>query len=187
MLQMTSKTTVLLCHPNFGKSRANRAFCDAISGLPGIDIVDLYGLYSNQQINVDIEVQRLIESDRLILQFPIQWYSTPPLLKTWQDTVLTRMYYISPETEGNRLRGLPVLIGATAGNTKDAYSASGVNLYPLTELLKPLHSTAHRCGWVWSEPFLIYEANKSSAEVLQEAGQQYRDYVSHWLENQNSV
>lgn len=34
--------------------------------------------------------------------FLIQWYSTPPLLKAWQDAVLTRMYYIAYESEGRQ-------------------------------------------------------------------------------------
>jgi putative NADPH-quinone reductase len=178
---MSSKTTLLLFHPDFSKSKANRAFCDAVSSLPDLTIVDVYSLYPDGNIDLDIEVNRLLDSDRLILQFPIQWYSTPPLLQMWQDTVLTRMFYIAFETEGNKLRGLPVLIGATAGNTKDAYSATGINLFPLPALLKPLHSTAHRCGWTWTEPFLIYEANKSTPDVLTEAGQQYADYIVHWM------
>jgi putative NADPH-quinone reductase len=51
-----------------------------------------------------------------VLQFPIQWYSTPPLLKTWQDTVLTRKFYIHPTEAGERLRDVPVMVAATAGN-----------------------------------------------------------------------
>ena len=46
-----------------------------------------------EAIDVDAEVARLLRVERLILQFPINWYSAPPLLKAGQDHVLTRMYY----------------------------------------------------------------------------------------------
>ena len=56
-------------------------------------------------------------AERIVLQFPVQWYSTPPLLKSWQDAVLTRMMYLAPETEGRLLAGKPLMVAATAGNT----------------------------------------------------------------------
>lgn len=34
------------------------------------------------------EAARLLTADRIVLQFPVQWYSMPPQLKAWQDAVL---------------------------------------------------------------------------------------------------
>lgn len=48
----------------------------------------------------------------------------------------------------------------------------------MEELLKPLHATSHRCFWHWTEPFLIYRANKSSPEELANAGQRYAERVA---------
>jgi putative NADPH-quinone reductase len=121
-----------------------------------------------------------LAAERLVLQFPVQWYSTPPLLKAWQDTVLTRMYYVRSDEEGERLRDLPVLVAATAGNDPSAYAADGINLFPLEELLKPLRSTANRCFWRWSKPFLIYRANKASEGELEQAGREYARHLADW-------
>ncbi|WP_271895992.1 NAD(P)H-dependent oxidoreductase [Candidatus Phyllobacterium onerii] len=45
--------------------------------------------YPTGTIDVDNE-QRLIEAhDRIILQFPIYWYSVPAVLKNWIDRVLS--------------------------------------------------------------------------------------------------
>ena len=174
------RTTILLFHPDFAKSKANRALADAARPLDGIAIVDMTALYAGGHVDVDAEVARLLAAERLILQFPIQWYSTPPLLKAWQDDVLSRMYYVHPDEEGERLRGLPVMVAATAGNDPSAYTPSGINLYPLEDLLKPLHSTAHRCFWRWTDPFLVYRANKSSPEELASAGRRYAERIASW-------
>ena len=168
-----TKTLILLFHPDFAGSRANRALLDAAATLPGIEIVDMQALYPDGRINTDAEVARLVAADRIVLQFPVQWYATPPLLKAWQDEVLTRMFYIASETEGAKLAGKALLVAATAGNVQHAYAADGANLFPLRDLMKPLQATANRCGLAWVEPFLIYNAHKADDEALQAAGEHY--------------
>jgi putative NADPH-quinone reductase len=167
------KTLILLFHPDFSKSHANRALADAACSVEGVEIIDEGALYPDMRIDADREIRSLFTADRLVLQFPIQWYSTPPLLKAWQDLVLTRMFYINPKEEGERIRDLPILIAATAGNDPEAYTKDGVNLFQLEELLKPLRSTASRCALQWQEPFLMYRSNKSSPDSLQAAGREY--------------
>ena len=135
----------------------------------------LEGLYADGEINPDQEVARLIGARRIVLQFPVQWYSTPPLLQMWQDTVPTRMFYMNAETDGAQIAGRPLLVAATAGDSPSAYSASGVNLFPLPELLLPLRATAHRCGLGWQEPFLVYEARSALDAVLEKAAQAYSE------------
>lgn len=169
-----AEVQILLSHPTFDRSRANRAWVDAVAGLPGVEVAHLDGLYPDGRIALDAEVARLIAARRVVLQFPVQWYSTPPLLKTWQDTVLTRMFYINPKTEGDLIAGRPLLVAATSGNRPSAYAAEGVNLFPLPELLKPLHSTANRCGLRWEEPFVTYENRDPPADKLRADAARYR-------------
>jgi putative NADPH-quinone reductase len=164
---------ILLSHPDYADSHANRALAEAAAALPGVSVAHLEELYPNGKVDLDAEVARLLGVERIVLQFPIRWYSTPPLLKAWQDVVLTRMFYVNAATEGDRLAGRPLLVAATAGNQPSAYATTGINLFPLPELLRPLHATAHRCGLVWQEPFLLYEANRLTDAALTEAAQRY--------------
>ena len=174
------RTTILLFHPDPDRSKANHALAGAVSALDGVAVVDMQRLYPDGVIDVEREVQRLLDSARLVLQFPIRWYSTPPLLQDWQDTVLTRMFYINPDSEGARLAGLPFMVAATAGNVQSAYSPTGVNLFPLAELLRPLQSTAHRCDFVWTDPFLLYEANKLDEAGLAFGAERYVERIRQW-------
>jgi putative NADPH-quinone reductase len=80
---------------------------------------------------------------------------------------------LKPREEGARLSGLPLMVAATAGNDTDTYSPSGIHLFPLEELLRPLMATASRCGLPWEPPFLVYRANRSPPSELTAAGQCY--------------
>lgn len=177
---MNDSTLILSFHPDLSESRANRLMLEEMKDVQGVTVVDLYGVYPSDQVDTALEVQRLLSAKRLVLQFPVQWYSTPALLKTWQDIVLTQMYYITYETQGRRLEGMPIMIVATAGNTPEAYSKTGSNLFSLEELLQPLRAMAHRCQWVWSDPFLVYRANQLSGAELEVIASQYRAHVERF-------
>lgn len=179
-----TKTLILLFHRDLSQSRANAALSAAAAGLPGVEIVDMQALYPD---GIDIfrdgerEAARLLDADRIVLQFPIQWYSTPALLKEWQDAVLTRMFYLAYEAEGRRLEGTPLMIAATAGNVSDAYRPGGRNMFAMIDLLAPLRATAHRCGLPWSEPFILYEADRLPAEALEAAATDYAATLAGWI------
>lgn len=174
-------TLVLLFHPLFAQSATNRALADAAAAVPGVQVVDMAALYpEGRAIDGDAEVRRLLSARRVVLQFPVQWYSTPPLLKTWQDAVLTRMFYMAYASEGRHLEGTPLLVAATAGNVPEAYAPTGQILFSLAELLRPLQATAHRCGLPWAEPFLVYRAGKMDAAQLAGEAARYAARLRAW-------
>ena len=175
-----AKTLILVFHPALARSKANAALADAAAALPDTDVVDMQALYPDGVVDADREVTRLLAADRIVLQFPIYWYSTPPLLKAWQDAVLTRMYYIAYETEGRRLKGTPILVVATAGNQPEAYSPTGRNLFPLETLLSPLQATAYRCGLPWASPFLVYRSGALTDAERAEAAELYAARIEDW-------
>lgn len=185
------KTLVLLFHPDLTRSRANAALAFAAGSVLGVELVDMQALYSDGRIDMARdgarEAARLLSADRIVLQFPVQWYSTPPLLKAWQDAVLTRMFYIAYEAEGRRLEGVPILIAATAGNTPEAYTPTGQNLIPLADLLSPLRATAYRCQLPWADPFLLYRADKLDEAELAAAAQRYAARLREWVVEPRAV
>lgn len=179
-----TKTLILLFHPDLSRSSANAALATAAKNVPSIEIVDMQSTY---RTGIDMfrdgerEAGRLLSADRIVLQFPIQWYSTPPLLKAWQDAVLTRMYYIAYESEGRLLEGTPLMVAATAGNVPDAYRHGGRNLLPMIDILAPLRATAHRCGLAWADPFILYKADKLEPGQLEAAAADYVHVLQRWI------
>jgi putative NADPH-quinone reductase len=172
-----TQTLILLFHPNIAKSKANAALQTAARTIPGTLVVDMQARYPSGVIDIladgEAEARVLLEADRIVLQFPIQWYSTPALLKTWQDAVLTRMYYIHANTEGDRLVGTPLMIAATAGNTPAAYGRDGANHFTMDELMAPLKATALRCGLPWHSPHLVFRADRLEPAELADAKDSY--------------
>ena len=179
-----TKTLILLFHPDLTRSKANAALANAAATVPGVEVIDMQSAFPDG-LDLDRDgatgAARLLGTDRIVLQFPLQWYSTPPLLKAWQDAVLTRMMYIHYEAEGRHLEGTPLMIAATAGNVPEAYRPGGSNLFSMTELFAPLRATAHRCGLQWAEPFMLYNARKLSADALATAGAAYADTLATWI------
>ncbi|MEM8652062.1 MAG: NAD(P)H-dependent oxidoreductase, partial [Pseudomonadota bacterium] len=92
----------LVFHPNLEGSRVNQ-FWKRIFEESGkvATSVDMYDRYPDFQIDVGREQADLIAHDRIILQFPMYWYSMTPLLKKWLDDVLT--YGFAYGSSGNKL------------------------------------------------------------------------------------
>jgi len=153
-----SKTLILLFHPDLKRSRANAALAAAAARLPGAEVADMYALYPDGKIDADREVARLLSADRIVLQFPIQWYPT----------------------EGRLLEGKPLLVVATAGNVPEAYQRGGANKFTMEELLRPLEATAHRCSLPWQAPFLVYRADKLDDLSLHGAAKDYAAILETW-------
>lgn len=178
-------TLILVFHRDLAVSRANAALAGAARTLPDVEVIDMRARYPEARIDFDTDAARdaqmLLGADRIVLQFPIQWYSTPSLLKSWQDAVLTRMYYLEPAAEGDRLAGTPLMVAATAGNTPDAYGRGGQNHFTIDEILTPLKATAHRCGLPWHAPHLVFTADRLSDEALSEAAEEYRRALAGFI------
>lgn len=179
------KTLVLVFHRDLTQSRANAHLMRAASDLPDVEVVDMQARHPGGDIDMFKEAgedaKMLLVAERIVLQFPIQWYATPALLKTWIDAVLTRMYYVFAEDEGDHLVGTPLMIAATAGNTPEAYTRNGSNFYSIDEILTPLKATAHRCGLPWHAPFVLFEADKLDADRKAHAADRYQTHLRAFI------
>ncbi len=172
-----TRTLILLFHPDIETSTVNAALQAAARTVPGTLVVDIQARYPDGMIDGladgEAEARVLLDADRIVLQFPVRWYSTPALLKAWQDAVLTRMYYVHAQTEGDQLVGTPLMVAATAGNTAAAYGRGGANHFTMDELLAPLKATALRCGLPWHPPHLVFRAGRLEPAELAAASDSY--------------
>ena len=79
---------ILFAHPALHKSRVNQLLLSSVESLSGVTINDLYESYPTFHVNVAREQALLLEHDVIIFQHPFYWYSSPAILKQWQDLVL---------------------------------------------------------------------------------------------------
>lgn len=159
-----NRVLILYAHPNQRQSRVNRLMAERAASLHGITLIDLYALYPRYKIDIDAEQQRLIDHDVVVFQFPFYWYSTPALLKEWQDLVLE--YGFAYGNEGNQLQGKLCLIAVTAGGSAEAYSNGGLNGFSIRSLLAPLEQTACLCKMPFLAPLVLYSSLAASDDGM---------------------
>ena len=164
---MTKKILVLFAHPAQRRSEVNVALAKAASRLKFVTLVDLYAEYPDYFIDVDREQKRLEKHDIIVFLHPVYWYSTPAMLKEWQDLVLE--YGFAYGTGGTKLAGKTFFCALTAGGPQEAYHKRGYNHFTLRELFVPLEQTANLCGMTWLPPFALYAARRAHDEGRVEA------------------
>lgn len=167
---------VLFAHPRPTESIVQKALLKAITGLDGITIRDLYASYPDFNINVEDQQALLLAHDIIVLQHPVYWYSSPALLKEWQDLVLEQGWAYGEG--GTRLAGKFLLQAVSTGGPPEFYTEQGRNRFALRELFAPFSQTAHLCGMAWLEPFVCYAGRKrSEADIFADA-ERYRDLLT---------
>jgi glutathione-regulated potassium-efflux system ancillary protein KefG len=144
---------ILFAHPALHKSRVNQLLLSSVESLSGVTINDLYESYPNFHVNVAREQALLLEHDVIIFQHPFYWYSSPAILKQWQDLVLE--YGFAFGKNGTRLHGKLVLTAISTGGPSSAYQRSGYNYFTVRELLAPFEQTARFCGMTYLPPFVV--------------------------------
>lgn len=169
---MSSDVLLLFAHPRPDLSVCNAALFAAVPQTK-VTAVDLYAEYPRLEINVDLEQQRLCEHHTVVLQFPVYWYSTPPLLKAWFDLVLE--YGFAYGEGGNALDGKRLVCAVTTGGESASYSATGMHGYTLRELLRPIERTASLCGMTYLPPFVLFGAQRAETE------QRFEPHSQEWL------
>jgi putative NADPH-quinone reductase len=172
-LDRPQRILILLAHPSLERSEVNRPLAEAVRDLDGVTLVDLYAEYPDSQIDIDREQQRLLDHDVIIFQHPLYWYSTPAILKEWQDLVLE--YGFAYGSKGTALRGKRFFSALSAGGPEAAYQSDGFNNLTIRELLQPLEQMANLCGMVYLPPFCLFGARTAVEEA------RITQHVDDWL------
>lgn len=176
---------VIFAHPRRHRSRINSRLIEAIQGLEGLTLVDLYEEYPDFLINVAREQKRLREHRLLVFQHPFYWYSCPPLLKEWLDNVLE--YGFAYGEGGTALHGLDFLHVISTGAASSAYQPSGYHGFTITELLRPFEATALLCGWRYHAPLLLQGAMAISEVDIDRAAQAYKLLLQNYYREGRSA
>ncbi|MEM8971707.1 MAG: NAD(P)H-dependent oxidoreductase [Pseudomonadota bacterium] len=169
-----AKIIVYYAHPGQTFSRANRAMAQKASEIEGITFVDLYAEYPRHDLDVGKEQARLLEHDVIVFQFPLYWYSTPSLLKEWQDLVLQHGFAYGHG--GDKLAGKTLLLAITAGGSDEAYTQGGYQQHTMRAFLTPLEQTAGLCQMRFPAPYVLFGALK--ADEATELAQHVDGYVA---------
>jgi putative NADPH-quinone reductase len=151
-----ARPIVYYAHPGHRHSHVNRHMAKAAGGLEGVTFVDLYRDYPRFDIDVNMEQRRLLDHDVILFQFPIFWYSTPSIVKEWQDLVLEHGFAYG--SGGDRLCDKFLMLAVTGAGPEAAYTDNGYQHYPLRTFLTPLEQTARLCKMRFLAPYVLYSS-----------------------------
>lgn len=153
-METKPKILVLFAHPAQSRSEVNLPLYHIALDHKAVTAVDLYAEYPDFNINIEREQQRLCDHDVIIFLYPLFWYSTPALLKEWQDLVLE--YGFAYGHKGKALAGKYFFCAVSAGGEEKAYQTDGFNHFTIRQLLQPLEQMASITNMIYLAPFTLF-------------------------------
>jgi glutathione-regulated potassium-efflux system ancillary protein KefG len=164
----------LLGHPNFAASRVNAALVEAISDLDNVTVHDLYAAYPDFQIDVAKEQELLLDHDTIVLQFPLYWFNTTPLLRKYQDDVLVGGWAFNYDGSPSATAGKKSIVVTSTGGDEAAYQPEGRNGVTVKDLLNNLSLTFGLCQFQAPEFFQVNGVHHVTDEELATKAAEYR-------------
>jgi glutathione-regulated potassium-efflux system ancillary protein KefG len=165
------RVLILFAHPALEKSRVHRHLVSAVPRQANVTFHDLYEAYPRMDVDVPREQRLLMDHDTVVMQFPFYWYSTPPILKQWQDLVLEHGWAYG--SRGTALRGKNMVCALSTGGRAEAYVQEGYNRFTVRQFLAPLEQTARLCGMRFLPPWVVYGTHRLGEAEIREAVRRY--------------
>ncbi|WP_057768918.1 NAD(P)H-dependent oxidoreductase [Lactobacillus selangorensis] len=122
----------------------------------------------------EAEQRQLLTADRLILQFPLYWYSAPAMLYQWLDDVWTEKFAV----RAGNLNGKQLGIVVTTGVADQAYHAGEREGFTLDEILRPFQALAHKTGMTYLPLFPITQFGYQTDAQKQRLLVAYQRYLT---------
>ena len=174
-----ARVLILFAHPLLERSRVHRGLLRQLPDAPEVTFHDLYEAYPRLDIDVGREQELLLEHDVIVFQHPFYWYSTPPILKQWQDLVLEHGWAYG--SEGDALVGKTFLSAISAGGSEAAYCSAGYNRFTVRQLLAPVEQTAQLCGMRFLPPFVVFGTHQMDRSGIVAEAARYRTLLEALL------
>ena len=182
---MSSKILLVLCHPNYDKSFANKTIITKLKSLiPEIEIDHINVLYPDEKINIKSEQEKLIKNDIIIFQFPMYWHNRPHFLSKWFEDVYE--YGFAYGTNGDKLQNKKIIVSMTLGNTLDFFKDE----ISIDNLLSPFKASAKYtqqkfCGYVVTDN--IINNIKDNLEILEDRKKALEKHAEKIVEIINNI
>ncbi|MGF1908145.1 NAD(P)H-dependent oxidoreductase [Vibrio kasasachensis] len=170
-------TLVLTAHPDLSTSTANRTWFEALSDIEGIVTRDLMTVGGAEMRFDPATEQALIEqADRIVMQFPFYWYSSPPVLKAWIDQVF--LFGFAYGQGGNKLQDKELILAITTGGPIESFQPSSYNHFSMNEFLTPFEQTAKMIGMHYLPPFVFHSAMSRDKTKLNASTSKLITYIT---------
>jgi putative NADPH-quinone reductase len=167
---MSKKILIVLGHPDYSHSNANKALIELLEGAPNVTVHNISEAYPDGKIDVQKE-QALLEShDRIIFQFPTYWFNVPGFFKTWMDQVLAYGWAFGPG--GTALSSKEYGVVTTTGSPVEVYQPEAVG-FTIDSVILPVVASLKYCGSTYLGHAVLHKAFEVTPESIAEAKDSY--------------
>ena len=165
---------VILAHPDFEKSVANKKVVDELKNSSlAIEVRNIQDLYPDYRIDIQAEQEALLRHQTIVFQYPFYWYNMPAILKHWFDVVFE--YQFAYGSKGDKLSGKNFIPSFTVGSSEDSYNVLGFQHFRVYEFCKNLEQTALFAQMNYIDPIYFHgtslTAGYSESEIKRNAKQ----------------
>ncbi len=168
------RTLVIVSHPDIQGSGSQQFLKESLPTTSDVTFHHLEACYPDGVIDIRAEQTLLREHDRIIFQFPFYWYSSPAMLKQWQDEVLTESFaFGSHKALAGKSFGLVVVIG----NRESEYQAGGREGYSFSSLTLPFQAMANKVSMQFLKPLGIFQFQYMDEVAKQQLLIRYQQYL----------
>lgn len=164
------KVLVILAHPYMDYSRVNKVFMNEVLKDKDISFLSLQEEYSNKEIDIIKEQNRLLDHDRIVFQFPMFWYSAPGILKTYLDSVFG--YEFAFGSNGSKLKDKEFMMCVSLGGERGKYEE-----YTVDDCLKTYELTAKYAQMRVLPTFVVYGVTTLTEEEILNLSKEYLDHI----------
>lgn len=183
-----AKTLVLVAHPHLADgSRVNARWARELQKYPErIEVRDVAAEIAANDgiIDADAWHEVLDAHDTIVFQFPVYWYSCPPVLRAWEDEVYTFGWAYGgaralPGELGRKVAGKKIAYAVSAGDVESHYGASGSVGFDMSQVLAPFYATANYLDATYVDaPWTLFGAEADlSDEELDRNAEGYAEWV----------
>lgn len=172
---MAARVLLLFAHPALHLSRVHARWLEIARKTSHVTVHDLYANYPDDFIHVEREQALLMEHEIVLMQFPFYWFSTPSILKHWQDVVLE--YNFAYGENAHALRGKYFGVITSTGGRDYSFRRGQGYRYAVRDYLLPLEMTFKLCGMNYLPPFVVHNGHLIEEEQFDVHTRNYRFYL----------
>lgn len=131
---------------------------------------------ANGEVNIDKESELLFQFERIVLQFPLYWYSAPASLWRWLDEVWVRG--VVYDERGGLLAGKTLGLVVNYGQSPQSFGLAGQNGISITDTLKPFVGIANRTGMTLLPPIVVPQFERMTDDARAGLMVRYQQYLT---------
>lgn len=171
------KKLVIITHPHIDKSIVNKRWMEELKKYPAeFTVHALYEAYPDGHIDVLREQKLVEEHDTLVFQYPLYWFSYPPLLQQWLDEVLLRGWAYG--RKGDKMKDKNLALAISAGIKEVDYRRDGLYKGTVADLCLPFKMTAQYVEARLDSIFTWYDVEHDpSKEYVEQSAEAYLDFL----------